>query len=128
MSDVGGPITEVVKAKVLNVEAQARDFLDDAQGMGVNTKQLPGLYMEIKPSGFNVNIPDDAIIDNGEKKTTGTGNDGTCKHGVLYPLFTTMLSNFQTTDNYTIPAGSNIDINIRVSRPGRGSNEEYNWK
>ena len=56
--------------------------------MGTGTKQLPGLYMEIKPSGFNVNIPDDAIIDNGEKKTTGTGNDGTCVHGVLYPLFT----------------------------------------
>ena len=31
--------------------------------------------------------------------------------------------------NYTIPAGSAIDINIRVSRPGRGSKcEEYNWK
>mgnify|MGYP004448627163 FL=1 len=125
-TDVGGPITEVVKAKVLNVEGQAKNFLNDAQGMGVGTTQLPGLYMEIKPSGFNVNIPDDAVVDNGEKKTTGTGNDGTCKHGVNYPLFTTDAG---VTTNYDIPAGSAIDINIRVSRPGRGSKcEEYNWK
>ena len=126
-TDVGGPITEVVKAKVLNVEGQAKNFLNDDQGMGQSTTQLPGLYMEIKPSGFNVNIPDDAVVDNGEKKTTGTGNDGTCKHGVNYPLFIDDGSG--GTTNYDIPAGSAIDINIRVSRPGRGSNcEEYNWK
>ena len=51
-TDVDGPISQVVKAKVLNVEAQARDFLNSPQGMGEDTNQLPGLYMEIKPSGF----------------------------------------------------------------------------
>ena len=126
-TDVGGPITEVVKAKVLNVEAQARNFLDDDQGLGANTFQLPGLYMEIKPSGFSVNIPDDAVIDAGEEKTTGTGNDGTCKHGIRYPLFTT--DSGGVTENYSIPAGSAIDINIRINRNERGSRcEGYEWK
>lgn len=127
-TDVGGPITEVVKAKVLNVEAQARDFLANAQGMGTGTNQLPGLYMEIKPSGFNVNIPDDAVIDNGTKKVTGTGNDGTCRHGVIYPLFTTDSATNVTT-NYDIPAGSTIEVKMRVKRDARGSAcEGFEWK
>ena len=127
-TDVGGPLSQVVKAKVLNVEAQARDFLNDEQGMGDETKQLPGLYMEIKPSGFNVNIPDDAIIEQGEKVDTSTGDDGRCKTGIVYPLFTTD-PDTGATENYTIPAGSAIDIKIRVSRAERGNKcEGIEWK
>ncbi len=126
-TDVGGPITRVVKAKVLNVEAQARNFLDDEQGMGDETFQLPGLYMEIKPSGFNVNIPQDAIVENGEKSDASTGDDGRCKTGVNYPLFTT--DSAGVTENYTIPAGSAIQIKIRVSRDERGNKcEGFEWK
>ena len=128
-TDVNGPISQVVKAKVLNVEAQARDFLNNAQGMGVDTVQLPGLYMEIKPSGFNTNIPNDAIIDNGELDDTSTGDDGRCKTGINYPLFTSDAGPPASTNNYTIPAGSIIDIKIRVNRSARGNQcEGFEWK
>ena len=95
--------------------------------MGDETFQLPGLYMEIKPSGFNVNIPQDAIVENGEKSDKSTGDDGRCKTGVNYPLFTTDSSG--VTENYTIPAGSAIQIKIRVSRDERGNRcEGFEWK
>ena len=128
-TDVNGPIRRVVKAKVLNVEGQARNFLNDDQGMGNNTFQLPGLYMEIKPSGFNVNIPDDAVIEKGEKETLGTGDDGRCKHGVRYPLFVDDPNNPGQTLNYDIPAGSSIQFKIRVHRAERDNNcEGFEWK
>ena len=127
-TDTGGALSQVVKAKVLNVEAQARDFLNDEQGMGEDTKQLPGLYMEIKPSNFNVNIPDDSIIEAGEKEDKSTGDDGRCKTGINYPLFTTDPDTSVTT-NYSIPGGSAIDIKIRVSRAERGNKcEGFEWK
>lgn len=126
-TDVDGPLSQVVKAKVLNVEAQARDFLDSPQGMGEDTNQLPGLYMEIKPSGFTTVIPEDAVIDAGQRKVTGSGDDGTCKHGIRYPLFTTDENNVST--NYDIPAGSSIDVKIRINRPSRGGDcEGFEWK
>jgi hypothetical protein len=131
-TDVSGATSSVIKAKVLNVEAQARDFLNDAQGMGEDTKQLPGLYMEIKPQNFNVNIPSDSVIENGLKTYESTGDDGRCRGGVNYPAFTSDDStNPATTENYTIPAGSAIEFNIEVYRSARGSKCDgmrWEWK
>ena len=131
-TDVSGFVSTVVKAKVLNVQAQARDFLNDSQGMGVDTAQLPGLYMEIKPQSFNVNIPDDSTIEAGRKSYESTGDDGRCRGGVNYPLFVTPDSATPSdTDNYTIPAGSAIEFNIEVYRNGRSSSCEgmrWEWK
>ena len=132
-TDTTGPLTRVVKTKVLAVEAEGRNFISNepvtttAGGVTGSTQQLAGLYMQIKPSNFRVEIPDDSVIEAGTVSRSSSSTSR-CRALVNYPFFTTDPATGATT-NYTIPAGSKIIINIRVHRRGRGRRcEEFEWR
>ncbi len=130
-TDTTGPLTSVVKTKVLAVEAEGRNFLSNVPISGNTgaTEQLAGLYMQIKASNFQVEIPADSVIEAGRIKRE-SGSTSRCRARVNYPFFTTDNSvTPATTNNYTIPAGSKIIINIRVNRRGRGRRcEAFTWE
>ena len=131
-SDTTGPLGTVVETEVLNVSGQSRDFLATDNELGANSNQLAGLYMEIKPSGFAAVVSDDSLIDAGVKRV-GSARNSTCssRFKLAYPLFTweeTTPGNYTTT-NYSIPAGSVIDIRITQKRNRRSSScEGYHWE
>ena len=130
-TDTSGPVSTLIKAKVLEVEAEGRNFISSnpVTGAGATVDQLAGLYMQIKPNNFQVEIPADSIVEAGNVSVSRKSSSR-CKARINYPFFTTDNSvNPATTDNYTIPAGSTIIINIRVRRRERGSKcEGFEWK
>ena len=129
-TDVTGPLGTVVEAEVLNVSGQSRDFLATDNELGASSNQLAGLYMEIKPSGFSATIQDDSLVDNGVKKYASARNS-ICRHKLGYPLFTFTEPSTGTyvTTNYSIPAGSVIDIRIKQKRNRRSSScEGYHFE
>ncbi len=128
-TDTTGPLTSVVKTKVLAVEAEARNFISNEPATGTSgvTKELAGLYMQIKPSNFQVEIPLDSIIEAGRKRGTNSSRSR-CRAQANYPFFTTD-PDTGVTDNYTIPQGSKIIINVRANRRGRGRRcEAFTWQ
>tara|TARA_R110002050_G_scaffold150238_3_gene276925 strand:+ start:4234 stop:9033 length:4800 start_codon:yes stop_codon:yes gene_type:complete len=127
-TDTSGPLTTLVKTKVLEVEAEGSNFLaQDTVGLGETSEQLAGLYMQIKASNFSVVIPNDSIVEYGQV-STARKSSSTCKARINYPFFTTD-SDTGVTNNYTIPAGSTIIVNIRVSRADRSSScEGFDWQ
>ena len=121
--DTEGALSSLVETTVLAVEAQASNFLAQAQALGQGTEQLAGLYMQLKVSNFAAEIKDDSIVDYG-KMNNGSRNETHCTNGltVSYPLYT-YDSTAGTTSNYTIPGGSIITLKYGFKRDG---NSFYN--
>ena len=122
--DASGPLERLVKSEVLAVEAEAVDFLATAAGLGAESNQLAGLYMQMKPSNFSIAIDDNAVIDLGDFNYRD--NSGSrCKAKVSYPCFYT--NDDSSTNNYTIPAGSQIYMRWFIRRVNRNSCAGIEW-
>ena len=122
--DASGPLERLVKSEVLAVEAEAVDFLATAAGLGEDSNQLAGLYMQMKPSNFSIAIDDNAVIDLGDFNYRD--NSGSrCKAKVSYPCFYT--NDDATTNNYTIPAGSQIYMRWFIRRVDRNNCSGVEW-
>lgn len=64
-SDRNGPLTSLVKIKVLDVKDQVKDFLEDNKDTtGTLIEEPSGLYMKIKPVGVNINYETNEFITN----------------------------------------------------------------
>ena len=64
-ADRNGPLTSLVKVKVLEVKDQVKDFIEDNEDVTGNLIEEPsGLYMKIKPVGFNANYETNEFIEN----------------------------------------------------------------
>jgi len=120
--DADGSLSSLVETTVLDIEAQASNFLNNANELGEDSNQLAGLYMQLKVSNFNATIKDESIVDYGEKKR-GSESRSTCSNRftVTYPLYNytpadAATSTPESTDNYTIPGGSIIDIKFGFKR------------
>tara|TARA_R110000772_G_scaffold86_2_gene504 strand:+ start:2106 stop:6899 length:4794 start_codon:yes stop_codon:yes gene_type:complete len=138
-ADVSGALTRVEKVNVLDVTAESSDFLADAGEPGfADTSQLAGLYMNVKNQNFNISIPDDSVIEEGNQEASSiqagcAGSGQTAQRSIGYPCFTTQYTAgvITGTTNYTIPESSVIRISIRASRENRiiGCNaKEWLWE
>lgn len=119
--DVNGAMNTVVTTTVLNLLPEGRDFLATANELGTGSFQLPGLYMQLKASNFNINIAEDAVVNYGQYQEENKKNTKNvpAEYNIAYPCFTAVESpaGTFTTTNYTLPAGTQVDIRITLNRP-----------
>ena len=142
-ADSSGVLNSLVKSKVLALEAKAKDFIvGNKNEKGGDIIEPAGLYMKIRPSNFSVIYNENSFIDLGERSAQGVYGS-TWWQGILSPVFLVIPVNIPKDypqlsypfyiDNpafgepgelefipYDIPAGSLINIEIKVSRNGRG--------
>jgi len=123
-TDISGPMSSVVTTTVLDVTAEARDFLATAGELGVDTFQLPGLYMQLKANNFNILVSENSVVNYGEYEVFNADTSFEIPPGynVAYPCFTAVETSpgTFTTSNYTIPAGSEITIKVTLRRRDNG--------
>jgi len=116
--DTEGPTERCNYATVLEKSAQTKDFLDpaptDADG---NDLFVPaGTYMRIKANDFNVIQGDLPTIAPGVKKDTAKDDDA---HPIVrYPVNIEDPNNAGAFIDYTIPAGSRVNMSWYFNRPG----------
>lgn len=101
--DTSGPLNNCVYATVLDKGSKSSGFIT-AQGGVVPPA---GVYMKMKPEGFQVNLPAGSVIDSGEY-TVDQDEPG------QYPYLTYPLG------NYSVPAGSIIQLYFKFQRLGTG--------
>ena len=113
--DVNGAVQSLTTCEVLDVSAEAEDFLATTNELGTGTFQLPGLYMIIKAQNFNITIPDDAVVERGREEYN-SDSESYCKPQVNYPVFVT---DGAVDTVYDVPAGSIIYIKAVYGRQDR---------
>ena len=123
-SDMAGPLNSCKYITVLEKKAQDRGFitvpLDPANPDGPAVDAPSGVYMKIKASGMDLNVPPDAITTTGWQSKTKTGNDN-------WPVLKLGHGAFNEWDDSTntwgapmeLPAGSRVRMNIKFYRPGK---------
>jgi len=129
-ADVSGPLSRVETVEVLEVSAEPTNFLDDDNEFGPGSFQLKGLYMQIKNQNFDIVIPDDSLIELGNKRRRSDARGCTNGRKIGYPCFTTDDTTGVTT-NYTVPGGSVIRIKSEMFRNDTfngGSCQEIKWQ
>lgn len=124
-ADSNGPTKNCVYATVLEKEAKAEDFIQPASGV----TPPGGVYMKINPNSFSVVDDPYAIIAPGT--LTVSTSDESIGPVMIYPMNTE--STPGTWTDYTVPAGSKININITTQRLGPGDGNRscekriYTW-
>lgn len=69
--DSKGPLSEVVKVKVLELTSQPKDFLEDNQDENNQDIVEPaGLYMKIKPTNFEIDYDEDEFLKYSDYRTS----------------------------------------------------------
>jgi len=110
--DSSGPILGCVYATVLEKKAQQEGFITTSSG----AVPPAGVYMKMSPENFQVYTPANAIINPGSI-TTNENNSGD------YPLQDYPM-NIETAPgvwtDYTVPAGSIIQMKFKFQRLGAG--------
>lgn len=114
-SDISGPLQNIVRVRVLEIATKQRDFIEgniDVDGQLI--KEEPGLYMKIKPDGFNMTF--DASVN---KVFQGYSTS-------IYPQRCFTQGAFGTYLNgnfipYKIKAGSRVRIYIDLRRRFAGT-------
>jgi hypothetical protein len=116
-ADVSGPLSRLEKAEVLEVQAEARDFLALSSELGEDSNQLAGLYMQMKNQNFDIVIPEDSVIEYGEMVVRSSSNGCTAGRKIAYPCYTQdVVGDSSATTNYTVPAGSSVKVKVRAFR------------
>ena len=110
-SDTLGPVNSNVVCTVLEVAGLSTN---DARIPGDN---LAGLYMLIKPGGFNTDLADDAVINYGN--SSASSNSTSCNLSKSYNL--NYPSSSGNTGPYDLPAGSTVRVRIDNWRGSKGS-------
>jgi len=104
--DTGGALAYCAYATVLEKQAKSAGFITTQEGV------VPpaGVYMKIKPSGFQANLASDSVIDGGEY--TVNQDESEAYPFMTYPLGT-----------YSVPAGSVIQLYFKFQRLGTGDGD-----
>lgn len=119
-ADTSGIINELIKTKVLALESKSKDFiLNNKDENGDEIIEPAGLYMKLKPSNFAAEYQLNSFIDEGNVSSSGNYTQiaypchiANTNYNPLDPISPT---NYPNTI-YTIPAGSIINIKLRVYR------------
>lgn len=71
-SDLGGPLLNPIKTRVLELDTKLKDFIEnneDSEGNPI--VEETGLYMKIKPVGYDMSYTENAIINVNEIRSAG---------------------------------------------------------
>ncbi len=119
-SDLDGYISDLIEVKVIELKEQDKNFLEDNQDENGNDIVEPsGLYMKIKPIGFNMNYNDATFLEWSEYKARKKSKPSV----ILEDLgFTDADENFQL---YTINSGSRVELKIESWEDGSGGDYYY---
>lgn len=116
--DLSGPVQDVVKTRVIEVTTQEEDFITDNKDENDNLIiEEPGVYMKIRPLGFNMNDSDSLYE---------FYDDFDSRHDNPNP--TLNIGDFGFTDDqdvfefYPITAGTKITIKIESWERNRNDN------
>ena len=119
-TDSFGSLTSYQTQEVLSVQAREQNFLTPAAnvesgGTPPYIAELAGLYMELKPTNFNVDIADD---------TTAWSSGLSSAISRRYPAILVPCFRDNTTDdvNLVIPEGSLVTFDIEFFRSERNNN------
>lgn len=111
-SDLGGAVDNLIKVRVLEITTKEKDFIEENQNIdGDDIIEDSGLYMKIKPSGFDMNFND----------ATSRTFEGSSH--LRYPVNTHTHPNFGETNNgvftpYSLGAGSTVRLFIKFEAKG----------
>ncbi len=114
-TDTQGPRDNCTFTTVLEKDAKTKDFLDPAP-VDINGTEIPvpaGTYMKLRANNFSTEVGDLPVVDYGEINNNGSG----CRH-VYYPVDTEDPINPGQYIDYTLPAGSKVNIVLRSYRRG----------
>ena len=124
-SDTSGPVLSCTYATVLDKASKPSGFIVPVQGV----KVLAGVYMKINPNNFSAVVDPDATIAPGEISTfAGVGGNYTT---LSYPMNLTRVAGYDPThptwvyEDYSVPAGSRIQVKWDWDRSGTGSKCEH---
>ena len=109
--DKTGPLTTCTYATVLEKEVQPAGFIVAQNGINVPE----GVYMKIKPEGFNTTLDENSVIIPGPYTDFRPKQVGTTS----IPWITYPMNIYDGTSwvDYTVPAGSQITISLKIVRP-----------
>ncbi len=111
-SDLSGPVDELIKVRVIELSEQEDDFITGNTGdSGFEIKEKAGLYMKIKPSGFDMNLnQEDAFFTYPAFTRTRSGNPSVILGGAQGSLAGYLNPDTDLYVDYEIKAGSQISI------------------
>lgn len=123
-ADTDGPKTNCAYATVLDKQAQQSGFIEPVGDVTVPS----GLYIKINPNTFSAVLDPDAIVDLGEdRRCAPKGGNYTI---LRYPVNINKGAGFDPSnpsweyEDFTIPAGSIINITLDWNRRGVGGSCE----
>ena len=118
--DSAGPVRQLVKCAVLDIESNPVDFISGGQ------EEPTGLYMKLKPSGWSINNYENTILGGIEKSTGslqtifGSNVIMTGFTGQGYPVLYFDVNTEDPTGVFTpwpVTEGSIVEFNIILDRP-----------
>jgi len=106
-TDTSGPRNNCTWTTVLDKDAQEANFIEPVDSQGTVIPVPSGTYMKLRANNFSTEVGDLPVVAYGEKSSDGGG----CRY-VNYPVDTEDPNTPGSYINYTIPAGSRINIKI----------------
>ncbi|AGO49730.1 virion structural protein [Cellulophaga phage phi13:2] len=149
-SDLNGPITSLIKTRVLEVVNKEKDFIEgNTDSEDNDIIEESGLHMKIKPSGYDMSYSENAIINIDQVRSAGknrqekfinenileaffgdeakrtawknsTGNNDLKKPAVVIKDFNSYSEDGTFENAIEIVAGSKINIFLKVAEDGNG--------
>tara|TARA_R110002012_G_scaffold218587_3_gene389965 strand:+ start:23626 stop:28575 length:4950 start_codon:yes stop_codon:yes gene_type:complete len=122
-SDMAGPINGCKYVTVLEKKAQEKGFIivpfDPADPLGPSVQAPGGVYMKIKASGVDLNVPPDAITTTGWQSKTRSGSG--------FPVLKLGPAAFNAYDSASgtyldpipLPAGTRVRMRMKFERRGK---------
>lgn len=153
-SDLNGPVSKLIKVRVLEVVNKDKDFIEGNKDNDDNfIIEESGLYMKIKPRGFDMSYTENAIININEIRSAGknrqekfineniltaffnntterenwkisTGNTALKKPAIVVTQFNNFNPDGTFNSALEIVAGSKISIFLKVAEDGNGPEYE----
>ena len=128
-SDSNGAVLRCTETKVLDFQSQPEDFLctKDADGTVISGTcgQPTGTYMQLKPSNFAANAPNNSFIDRtsqgGFSYITQSPNTGSSYSYARVSCAIEDDANPGTYIPFDIPSGSIVEFRFNTNRNKRGS-------
>lgn len=113
-SDLGGVVSDLIRVRVLEVTLQPSDFIKENKNAdGDDLIEEAGLYMKIKPSGFDMNFNDSTA-----RTFEGSSHMRYPTNCYTSPSFGTGSVAGADFQPYTLSAGSTVRIFIEFSAKG----------
>ena len=123
-ADTDGPLKVCANATVLAKESQGEDFITPIEDVAVPA----GVYMKINPNSFSAVTNPDAVVAPGSQTVGASAGGNYAKLNYPMNLFRGAgydpLNPTWEYEDYTIPAGSLIRMNIDWNRTGVGNSCE----